>query len=464
MTEEDARAYMSLLAQETGKIYFVRPAPDLNWKDRELRRFLYGEYEPLPWSNESWWIHRSEELIHQYAHVSKEKEAFVAYTESPEKGEQDRQTRCKAGVYLTRFFSDVLSPKEIQEWIRILQGERDDSELPFSIARTPDEIEYVYTNGPASCMSGDSSTYDGDEHPSRVYGDSDLAIAYIKKPADYHDEPIASRALIWPERKLYGRIYPTPERYDSERRDSANREYERLLRALKREGYSQGPFDGAYIRRIEGPRADSFIMPYLDGGYSVTPVMRDGEDFFRMGTRGDYCASDTCGVLYARGRFVCERCEDHCDEDETYSVNVNSYHSEQWCETCYEHHTFYCHGNDETYSDNCEYVEGPNGDTVSLYYAESVFAFCERNEVWCEREDVYEVHVKSGITESWGERAREDYAFYCAGTDSYYEASAFESVIIDGERYWREYAEGDLILRAKLHADEESESLESTEG
>jgi hypothetical protein len=466
MGEQDARDYMRVLAQETGKIYFVRPAPDLNWRDRELRRLVTGEYESLPWCAETWWAERPEEMRHHYAHVSKEKEAFVAYTESPEKGEQDRQTRCKAGVYLTRFFSEVLTPKEIQEWTRILQGERDDSDLSFSIARTPDEIEEVYTNGPASCMSG--TDFDCEEHPTRVYGDSDLAIAYIKKPSDYHDEDIASRALIWPERKIYGRIYPTPDRYDTgARRDSANREYERLLRALKREGYSQGDFSGAYIRAIEGPRDGSFIMPYLDGGYYVTPVMRDGEDFFRMGTRGDYCASETCGVIYPRGRFVCERCEDHCDEDETYTVNTSRHSSEQWCESCYEHSTFYCHGHDETYSDNCESVEGPSGETVSLYYAESRLAFCERDEVWCEREDVYEVHVHaiSGMTESWGAHARDNNAFYCAGTDSYYDSSVFESVTIDGETYLKEHAEGDLILRAKLHADEEeSESLESMEG
>lgn len=464
-TEEDAREYAAILARETGKIYFVRPAPDLHWRDRELRRLVCGEYEPLPWSTETWWLERPEEMRHHYAHLSKEKEAFVAYTESPEKGEQDRQTRIKAGVYLTRFFSDVLTPKEIQEWIRILQGERDDSSFCFSVALSPDEAERVYTQGPASCMSGDASTFDGDEHPARVYGDSDLAIAYIEKPSDYHDAPIASRAVIWPEKKLYGRIYPTPERYESgPLRDSANREHERLLRALKRDGYSQGSFEGAHIRCIEGPKDDSYIMPYLDGGYKVSRVFRNGEDFFRLGTRGDYCAGETTGVIYLRGRFICERCEDSCDEDETYSVNVNRHHSEQWCECCYENSTFYCHGHDETYSDNCESVEGPNGDTVSLYYAESNLVFCERDEVWCEPEDMAPVWTDSTNQESWCEHARENHAFYCAGTDSYYESSSFESVTIDGETYEKEHAEGDLILRAKLHADEEESETETMEG
>ena len=465
LSESDAREYAALLLRETGKVHFVKPAPDLHWRDRELRRLVTGEYEELPWSGESWWAHRPEELRDHYAHVSKEKEAFVAFTESPEKGEQDRQTRCKAGVYLTRFFSDVLTPQEIQEWIRILQGERDDSSLSFSLARTPDEAERVYTEGPASCMSGEASGFDGDEHPARVYGDSDLAIAYIEKPSDYHDAPIASRALVWPERKIYGRIYPTPERYEGARRDSANREHDRLLRALKRAGYERGSFEGAHIRCIEGPRDDSYIMPYLDGGYSVSRVFRNGEDLFRMGARGEYSASETCGVIYARGRFVCERCEDHCDEDDSYSVHVNSYNSEQWCSHCYENNTFYCNGHGETYSDDCDSVEGSNGETVSLYYAEANLAFCERDEVWCEREDVFEVYTSESHTESWCEHARDNFAFYCAGTDSYYESASFESVEIDGETYLKDHAEGDLILRAKLHADEEeSESLESTEG
>ena len=464
LTEEDAREYAALLARDTGKTYYVKPAPDLHWRDRELRRLVMGEYEAVPWSTETWWTERPEELRHHYAHVSKEKEAFVAFTESPEKGEQDRQTRCKAGVYLTRFFSDVLTPQEIQEWIRILQGERDDSALSFSLARTPDEVERVYTEGPASCMSGEASGFDGDEHPARVYGDSDLAIAYIEKPSDYQDEPIASRALVWPEKKIYGRIYPTPERYEGALRDSANREHDRLLRALKRDGYSQGSFEGAYIRCIEGPRDDSFIMPYLDGGYSVSRVMRDGEDFFRMGTRGEYSASETCGVIYTRGRFVCERCEDQCDEHDTYSVHVDSYHSEQWCSHCYENNTFYCHGHDETYSDDCESVEGPNGETVSLYYAESNLAFCEREEVWVERDDVAEVYVSDGMTETWGSHARDNHAFYCEGAGAYYDSTSFESVYIDGETYWKDHAEGDLILRAKLHADEKESETETVEG
>lgn len=463
-TQDYANLRAQRLSEQTGQKHYAKRAPDTNWRAREESRFLSGEYEPLPFENQLWFLNASKELRDHFAHKSKEKDAMVAFTESPEKGEQDRQTRVKCGVYLTRFFGDVLTPREIQDWTRLFYGEAENEITGFELARTPDEVEDVYLNGPASCMSG--TGFDGEEHPSRVYGDSDLAVAYIRKPSDYHDEPIASRAVIWPEKKLYGRIYPTPERYDSgSMRESANREHDRLLRALKREGYEHGDFSGAYIRAIEGPRDDSYIMPYLDGGYSVSLVMRDGEDFFRLGHREAYSASDTCGVLYLNGRAECEHCGDAMPEDDSYTVHVNRYDTQQWCEHCYGQDTFYCHGNDESYSSRAvDEVEGPDGQSYSIYYAENYFSFCEYDEVWCDSDDIEHVWTSTLNQESWGLHARENHAFKCAAT-GWHSSEKFESVEIDGETYERDYALNDLILSASLREQESEEAnLESTEG
>ena len=79
----------------------ARKAPDMQWRERECSRFLSNQYEPLVWSNEYWWLNRQGDLKHHYAHRSATTHGLVAYTESAEKGEQDRQTVCKPGVYLT---------------------------------------------------------------------------------------------------------------------------------------------------------------------------------------------------------------------------------------------------------------------------------------------------------------------------------------------------------------------------
>jgi len=461
MTEEDAREYMRVLAQETGKIYFVCRAPDLQWRDRELRRLVSGEYTELPWCAEIWWAERPEEMRHHYAHVSKEKETMVAFTESPEKGEQDRQTRIRAGAYLTRFFSNILTPQEIQFWCRVFNGDNEES-ASFSLAKTPDEIEEIYKNGPASCMSCDFRGV----HPSRVYGGFDLAIAYIKKSADYHDEPIASRALVWPERKIYGRIYPTPERYDTgARRDSAMREHARLEKALRAEGYesgSLGSFNGARIAAI--PLGDSsYAMPYLDGSYCVT--LSSCGEFFTMSRHGEHGAQETNGQIDLDGGMICESCEDRMSEDDSYSVNTGRNHSESWCRDCYESNSFFCHGYEETYSDSCDSIIADDHNTYSLYYAERNFSYCDHTSEWVTQGGTEPVYVVGSQVEQWCQDARYENAFYCEGTSHYYWHHTYESVEIDGEIYEKEYAESDLILRAKLHVEEESESeSESTEG
>src|SRR5690606_21500489 len=117
-----------------------------------------------------------------------------AYTPSEDFGMQDRQVRMMPGRYLKKYFSDVLSPEDIQYWA--LEWANRFAPVDMEIATTPDEIEYVYTNGPRSCMSYDPSEYSSSCHPVRVYGNSDLAVAYIRNASG----AVVGRALIWPSK------------------------------------------------------------------------------------------------------------------------------------------------------------------------------------------------------------------------------------------------------------------------
>lgn len=118
------------------------------WRKREHAKFC-GDYTSLPWHREAWNTLGREE---HYAHVSTEQGGMVAYTETPQKGVADRQTRVKAGRYLTKFFSDVLTPAEIETWANRLEAAVKGEEVV--ITTDTDVIEAVYEGGPESCMDG----------------------------------------------------------------------------------------------------------------------------------------------------------------------------------------------------------------------------------------------------------------------------------------------------------------------
>lgn len=285
------------------------------WRAREQSKFDDGTYTPLPWD---WcrWANKE-----HYAHVSKDKALYVAFTEDDTKGIADRQTRMRPGAYLQRYYSDWLSAEDVKEWCAKYAVEHGDNELLF--ARTADEIEHVYTNGPTSCMSHSANEYDSPCHPVRVYAAGDLAIAYIE-----NDDTIQARALCWPEKKWYSRVYG----------------YEDVLtRVLEAAGYSYHSMQGARMKRI--PYDDGFVVPYLDSVYAAT----DDGDYLIIESGGEIDCQTTNGI--SENYTTCARCGDSYDgENDGGYIN-----DENWCPSCYENHTFYCEDCNETYSDDDSY-------------------------------------------------------------------------------------------------------------
>ena len=442
---------------EKGLKVFCRKAPDLKWRVRECARFLSGQYKPVIWSNESWFLNRDQSIIDHYIHRATVVHNLVAFTETAEKGEQDRQTVMKPGVYLTRFFSNVLSVSEIEHWSRLhCMKPGESSDIKFAIKDF--EIQDIYERGPESCMSGDVSEYESKTHPVRVYGDSDLSLAYIEGESDYHENDIKSRALVWTDKKFYGRIYPTPERYSESKRDSARIENERLMQALESAGYRPGSFNGAKIHAIpHGRNGECFVMPYIDGGYSVDLI---GEHFV-LGKRASYEAQSTNGVLYINEGNVCEHCDNRMSDDDSYSVYVSRHNTESWCSCCYENNTFYCHGTEENYSEDVDSVSDNDGNSYCQYYARDEMFCCDKTGNWFMNNESYEVNVNCGNIETWGEDALEGYAFHCYGSNQYYATRYFNYVEIDGETYERIYAESDPLLSTRLKEMEQVEEYEN---
>jgi hypothetical protein len=210
------------------------------WRERERQRFANGTYDRVPWSGEPW----SEKQADHFVHMSVERPGFVAFTPDSDKGRRDRQTMMAPGRYLTRFHADDLTAKDIERYAAAVSVKGGDYKLSFT--GDPDEIEMIYRLGPSSCMSREAHSYAGHCHPVRVYGGSDLQLAYtgsLKKPN--------GRCIVWPKKKLFFRPYG---------------DIERMTLLLEAAGYEKGSFEGARIRRIIDKNTKrKIIMPYIDG-------------------------------------------------------------------------------------------------------------------------------------------------------------------------------------------------------
>jgi hypothetical protein len=126
----------------------------------------------------------------------------------------------------------------------------------FEILRDADEIEMAYVHGPQSCMNDPDDYPLPDPHPARAYASPDLGVAVAKRGND-----VTARAVVFPERKIYYRIYG----------------HAKLLEAwLKSEGYRCTSADSAWrdarLMKIvyDDDYDNGYICPYLDMSLTVS--------------------------------------------------------------------------------------------------------------------------------------------------------------------------------------------------
>lgn len=351
-------AVNSLMAL-TGQKHQPRPVKvdPTKWHKREQQRFADGTYTRLPWDvyaddsspshilyRQDYWFYsyRKPEAKFHFAHVSNTKQGQIAFTASGEKGVADQQTTMAPGRYLQTFY-DGLSSRNITHLANEFLSIHGAVELQF--ARTEDEIEDVYINGPESCMSKEAENYRSDEHPSRVYGlddHGDISVAYLVNTTD-DGESIVARCIVWEDKKVFGRCYG---------------DIGKLEQTLKREGYqcdSDGClFNGARLHKIECRH--SFIMPYLDWDYGLD----DAGDHFVMRPRdtGRWARCLRTDGLLEDKSFHCP----HCDEWTTHDGRNNVEDAAQiWCIECIKNGAFYCAYTGNIYSTDIPSVEMHNG-------------------------------------------------------------------------------------------------------
>lgn len=390
---------------------------DENWQERERSRWLNRE---LPvWHEERWWVDNYSIWGNHFVHRSVNNPALLAYTESEAKGKRDIQTPIKPGRYLSKFFGKILTEKQIAYYAawqtsgaRPVSEWHDAKRWSLAFAWTQDEIISVYKDGPRSCMSGDH--FDDDNNPVRVYAAGDLAVAYL------HDGGgmIKARALVWPERKVVGRIYPTPDNWMDDgfecRTDSEDCQLA-LLKRLQGEGYRMGgiedgvSFEGARLLILESNNG-GWVMPYLDGAYGV---YRSGS-FWRMTadqTKLEYRCDTTDGRIESGGGCTCDECGDDIEDDGSEPLVATRVHSGRlsgfrtWCESCRNSYAFYCEGFGEYVSEIVPHTVIRGADYCDAWLEQNAFLSQHSNE-WFLNDDDEPVDVDG---ETWAlSEARED--------------------------------------------------------
>lgn len=381
-----------------------------DWTFVCAERLDYGHWEQLHWVSDSrhkFITYGDPVLANHFPHVSKTDPSKIAFIENDEKGRADRITVMKPGRFLTKFYSDVLTPEEIGDLANRYIARSQPGTLHF--AKTADEIEHVYTNGPNSCMAHDACEYSSSEHPVRVYAAGDLQVAYIVRG------DITARALVWPEKKIYGRIYGDADR---------------LRPALEQEGYREGYLTGARLLRIE--EDGGFICPYLDGDCTVS----DNGDYLVIG--GDLDADSTNGLIEDNGR-TCDCCGDRIRDDNVYWVTVDRWGSEEsWCESCVESHAVWCEREEMTIRDPDarSLADGTYApDWCDDYYE------CEATDKWYHVDDM--VELDDGTM--WSKEYFEDHGAVCGVTG---DCCRIAEMICDEELGWvhKDTEEGKRLL------------------
>lgn len=421
--EERAQRYCDNYSIDPIPAYFSEPRPNPNefrvrqtteedWRLVCDWRFRAHEWEMLQWAGVVSWFPRSHiALSKHFAHVAKSDPSKIAFVEDDAKGRADRITVMKPGRFLTKFFSDVLTPEEIGDLANRFIARSKPGTLHF--AKTADEIERVYLEGPSSCMAHDASDYQSSEHPVRVYAAGDLQVAYIVRG------DITARAVVWPEKKIYGRIYGDADR---------------LRPALEKEGYTEGYLTGARLLRIED---DGYLIcPYLDGDCTV----RDEGDYLVIG--GDIDADSTSGLIEDY-RISCECCGDRINphRDDYSYVQVDRWgNQEVYCSHCEENRTVYCEHEEITVPED-DAVDLADGTFVSKWYFNDNGAMCEGNgENYL---DVDMIELADGTL--WSKDYFEDHGAMCGVTG---EPQPIAEMICDDELGWvhKDTEEGKRLL------------------
>ena len=340
------------------RIDFVPTAAQVSaWREREQDRFDKRIYADVPW-------YVTPSLRH-YAHMSVETPGHIAYTKDDEAGVNDKQTRVKPGKYLAEFYAPRHTATEIAGYVAQCAAY---ATGVYGVASTKADITAIYnvTSGPDSCMRRKrKAEYDWQHllddgglpcHPCATYAGPDLAVAYIGTLGE-----ISQRAVIWPDKKQYTRIYGTGP----------------LQLLLQRDGYSKvDALEGARLLAV--PFRDGYVVPYMDG--CAYGELDDREQYIIVSPdKGDLALDQINGHTASEEpeeHYYCENCNGECNEDERY------------CSSCEDDH-WVCEGCSEDFL-NDDYTRMSSGNLYCPSCVGSLTLTCDADECcnkWIEEDE-----------------------------------------------------------------------------
>jgi hypothetical protein len=272
----------------------------LAWRLREQAKLNDGTHKAPPWVEE----YGNEQL----AHIDPDDPTKIRFFQTIRDAHRGRYTSMSPGRYFLNCVNPHPAKDEVENFCAKMGLDMTVSKL--QLAKTADEIEFVYTNGPHSCMAYkyEQNKFSGGEHPVRMYGDLDLACAYITR-----GDEITARCMVWPEKKQFGRIYG----------DSG-----RIRERLKEEGYTEDwDFIGARLQLKH--HHGMIVAPYVDGDGLDAEMSEDGQHLVLSRTptiilkSPDGVAEATecvvCGASNVQLMWSCYHdtwtCEDHHESD-----------------------------------------------------------------------------------------------------------------------------------------------------
>lgn len=408
-TGEEAQTLAKQIGRESSQKWRVKRVLDTKWKTRERMKFENGTYDHMPWEGTSWWEDAKSITRHHYPHPSRSEPGMIAYTESDEKGMDNKQTQIKPGRYLEKYLNNVI----VARWgmsIKALATEFEKTYKPRVVhfAVTEDEIQNVYERGPSSCMSSVEhrrkygwgypvpGKWPLDMHACRVYA-GDLQVAYIT----HSDNPtgrIEGRSLVWPAKKTFSRPYGAEAQ---------------MRQALTLAGWMPSPPVGAKLQRhpVEANGMKLFVCPYIDIGQQSGQgalCVKDMKTHLEIvvaapGTYSSNTTSGVCGGKLDRNMRPqhhnvenCALCEEHTDEcGELAQVHFSGAQGDyrMWCQNCMEQ------------------SGTRNGNPLGAYA-------CDHDGRWYERHRHPGVKMHDGQT--WSTRAFRQNGFTCDATNKNY--------------------------------------------
>ncbi len=268
------------------------------WRLREEDKLADGTHTPPPWKPD-----------YNLEHMDPAKPTMIRFIRDDKDGQRGRYTSMTVGRFLSRFRSHEFTQDEIEKYCAVIGLDMEVSKL--HVENSEDAFERIYLNGPHSCMAYEAKhdRYGTENiHPVRLYGDLDLAVAYIIRAGD-----ITGRCLVWPETKIHGRIYG---------------DQKRMRLRLEEEGYKEDwDFTGARLHfqkneygEIRAPYVDGELRGDISEDQKYIILSKDGSLVLQSDSGTVY--TDRCGSCDVRGVFLqwsedndCYTCED-CFEDD----------------------------------------------------------------------------------------------------------------------------------------------------